>query len=128
MAVNFIDMILAMPTTPTETIHVERKVSYAKPNGAEGYNTITVGDFKVSPQPLGSLNKVEGLTLESSLSGNKVNSVFGLYGANVGYKEGDIITRPDTFKYELKSIEPQGIGTPMEHVKLLVVKVDNQKK
>lgn len=128
MAVSMIEMILAMPTTPIEMIHVERKQSYIKPNGSEGYEIIPIGDFKVSPQPLGTLNKVEGLTLQSSLAGNKINSVFGLYGSNIGYQEGDIITRSDGFKYELKTIEPQGIGTPMEHVKLLVVKVDNQKK
>jgi hypothetical protein len=28
----------------------------------------------------------------------------------------------------LQSIEPQGIGTPLEHVKLLVTKVDNQQE
>lgn len=128
MAVSIVEMILAMPTTPTEMIHVVRKVAYTKPNGAEGFTEVLVGDFKVSPQPLGTLNKVEGLTLESSLAGNKLNSVFGLYGLNMGYKEGDIITRSDNLKYELQSIEPQGIGTPLEHVKLLVTKVDNQQQ
>ena len=126
MAVSIIEMILAMPTTPVEMIHVVRKVAYTKPNGSEGFSETPIGDFKVSPQPLGTLNKVEGLTLQSSLAGNKLNSVFGLYGINMGYKEGDIIIRPDGLKYELKTIEPQGVGTPMEHVKLLVVKVDNQ--
>ena len=126
MVVSIIEMILSLPTTPTEMIHVVRKKKIVKSNGAETFKTVLIGDFVVSPQPLGTLNKIEGLTLESSLKGFKFNSVFGLFGVNHGYQNGDLITRSDGLVYEVKSIEPQGIGTPMEHVKLLVVKVDNQ--
>ena len=121
-----IDTLLAIPTTQTEVVHVVRKVKYEKPNGAEGYTEKIIGDFTVSTQPLGSLNKIEGLTLESSLAGNQINSVFGIYSPDYGYKEGDIITRPDGYKYEVKAVEPLGEGTLFEHVKVLLVKVDNQ--
>lgn len=126
MVVSMIDIILSLPTTPTEMIHVVRKKKVERFNGAESYDKVLVGDFVVSPQPLGTLNKVEGMTLATTLKGFKFNSVFGLYGANKGYKVGDLVTRSDGFVYEIQSIEPQGIGTPMEHVKLLVAKVDNQ--
>lgn len=121
-----IDTLLALPTTPTEVVHVIRKVKYEKPNGAEGYTEQIVGDFTVSTQPLGSLNKIEGLTLESTLSGNKKNSVFGIYSADYGYQNGDIVIRPDGLRYEVKSVEPLGEGTLFEHVKVLLSKIDNQ--
>ena len=47
-----IDTLLAIPTTPTEVVHVVRKVKYEKPNGAEGYTEKIIGDFTVSTQPL----------------------------------------------------------------------------
>lgn len=123
-----IDMILGIPFTSTETVRVVRREPFEKPNGAEGYVDKPLGEFKVNIQPLGTLNKVEGLTLNTELVGNSIQEVWGMYSHNYGFQMGDIITRSsDGLKYEIKSAELNGIGTPLEFMKCLIQRVDNQR-
>jgi hypothetical protein len=124
-----IDIIVGIPYTSSETVNVIRKETFTKPNGAEGYIENDLGDFKVNIQPMGTLNKIEGLTLRSELTGNGIDEVWGMYSHNYGFKMGDIVTRSsDGLKYEIKSAEINGLGTPLEFSKCLIVKVDNQEE
>ena len=117
-----------IPLIDNEKVKITRKIPYDKPSGAEGIKEEEIGEFDVSVQGIRSSTKVEGYVLDKTLAGNKLDSTFICYSANIPVKSGDILQRieRDNLLYEVVATEPKGVGTILEHRVMIIERVDNQ--
>jgi len=98
--------------------------------GARGQDKTTstlIGTYKANIQSTGSQSKVQGLTIESSDSGDKVVEVYNSYtyeALTIGQRIKRI--NKDNLLYEVRSVEPTAQGMPLAHYKSYIVRVDNQ--
>lgn len=96
-----------------------------------------IGTYTMSIQATGSLNKVQGLTLDNSSAGEKVNEVFVSYSPIIDIRPKDLIKRieVDSLFYEVRDIEVQkvkptrllnGNVLDLSHTKTYMTRTDNQ--
>lgn len=111
-----------------ENVKVIRSIPYEKTNGSEGFKDVEIGTYLMSIQGIRSSVKVEGLVLNKSLDGSKIDSTFIGYSANIDIKAGDILQRieRDNLKYEVIATEPKGVGTILEQRETIINRIGNQ--
>lgn len=117
---------LILKTCCSEKVEIYRKIIIAGSRNSTKTELKLIDCPRVSIQSTGSVNKVAGLTLQKNKAGTEVKSVWIMYSAWIDLKEQDIIKRSDGFYYEVQNLEPNGKGSPLEHMKSYLSKVDNQ--
>ncbi len=110
----------------SEMVEIYRKVLISGARNSIRTELQHVGKYRVSVQNTGSVNKVAGLTLQNNKAGTQVQSVWIMYSDWIDLREQDLIKRSDGLYYEVQNLEPNGRGSPLEHMKSYLSKVENQ--
>lgn len=118
--------LLILCTGCSEKVEVYRKVITEGKRGSDKTEIKLITNATVSIQSTGTRNKVEGLTLQDSKAGVTIKSVWVMYSEFIDLKEHDLIKRKDGLLYEVKNLEPNGMGSTLAHMKSYLVKADNQ--
>lgn len=110
-----------------ERVELYEKQTIVKPSGGTSTTWNMVGKVFCNIQSTGSSNKVEGMTLNTSESGDVITAVYNLYTRSP-IKEGQRVVRieDDGLTYEIRNVEHNGKKTILEHYKGYLTRIDNQ--
>jgi hypothetical protein len=119
---------LILRTGCSETVEIYRSEETDGVRGSISTQVNKIGSVLSLVESTGTLSKVQGLTLISKHSGDKINSVYIMYSEITDMMIKDIIkrTQVDGLDYEVKDIEINGKGSPLAHMKAYLVRIDNQ--